>query len=76
VAVIPSFDDDEEERRHRPGADDCDRSHVNVRQRRWWHDLFIEAGWRLDALQKLGAERCRQHALPARMRWKVYVYAP
>jgi hypothetical protein len=76
VAVIPSFDDDEEERRHQTSSEDRDRSHVTIRPRRWWHALFVETGWRLDALQKLGAERCRQHPFVRRMGWKVYVYGP
>jgi glycosyltransferase involved in cell wall biosynthesis len=76
VAVIPSFDDDEEERRRQGRSDDRDRSHVTLRHRRWWHALFLEAGWRLDPLHRLGAERCQQHPFPRRMGWKVYVYAP
>ncbi len=75
VAVIASFDDEAEQSRHRPD-DDRDRSHVTLRTRAWWHQRFLQAGWRLDPLQRLGAERCREHPLPRRMRWKVYVYAP
>jgi hypothetical protein len=75
VATITSWDGDEQEcRRWLPG--DRDRSHVTRRHRRWWHALFQEAGWKLDALHRLGAERCQRHTLPSRMAWKVYVYAP
>jgi glycosyltransferase involved in cell wall biosynthesis len=75
VAVIPSFENDDEEQRHRERRDDRDKSHVTIRQRRWWEALFMESGWRLDPLQRLGAERFRQHQLPRGIGWKVYVYA-
>jgi hypothetical protein len=74
VAVIASFDDEAEQARHRP-ADDRDRSHVTIRTRAWWHERFLQAGWRLDPLHRLGEARCREHPFPRRMRWKVYVYA-
>jgi cyclopropane fatty-acyl-phospholipid synthase-like methyltransferase len=76
VAVIPSFENDEEERRHAERSDDQDRSHVTLRQRRWWDALFLQTGWHLDPLQRLGAEACQRHAFPQRMGWKVYIYAP
>lgn len=73
VAVIASFDDEAEGTR---ASDNGDPSHVTLRTRAWWHALFLRAGWRLDPLQRLGAERCRAHALPRKMRWKLYVYSP
>jgi hypothetical protein len=77
VSVITSFEDDDEQLRYEGGgAADRDRSHVTRRQRRWWHTLFTESGWKLDALHRLGAERCQRHPLPTRMGWKMYVYAP
>ena len=76
LAVIPSFETDEEERQHSQRSDDQDRSHVTIRQRRWWDGVFRDTGWRLDAVQRLGAEACRRHAFPQRMGWKVYVYVP
>jgi glycosyltransferase involved in cell wall biosynthesis len=76
VAAIPSFETDEEERRHGERSDDQDRSHVTIRQRPWWDALFKETGWRLDAVQRLGADVCRRHPFPQRMGWRVYVYAP
>jgi glycosyltransferase involved in cell wall biosynthesis len=76
IAVIPSFDTEEDERQYRRQPDDQDLSHVTLRPRRWWDALFREAGWRFDALHRLGAEHCREHPFPKRMGWKVYVYAP
>ena len=75
VAVIPSFESEDEERRHSDRSDDRDRSHITLRRRQWWDAVFKDAGWRLDAVQRLGAEVCRRHAFPQRMGWKVYVYA-
>jgi glycosyltransferase involved in cell wall biosynthesis len=76
LASIVSFDDAREESRYRAARDDRDRSHVTLRTRAWWNDLFARTGWRQDALQRLGAERCQLHPLPQRMRWKVYAYSP
>jgi Methyltransferase domain len=75
VAVIASFDDEADEKHHQHG-DNADLSHVTMRTRAWWDELFRKAGWRLDPLQRLGAERCQAHALPRKMQWKLYVYAP
>jgi 2-polyprenyl-3-methyl-5-hydroxy-6-metoxy-1,4-benzoquinol methylase len=75
LATIASFDDDGDRARH-AASDDRDRSHVTMRLRSWWHELFLKTGWRLDPLQRLGAERCRTHPLPRRMGWKVYAYSP
>jgi 2-polyprenyl-3-methyl-5-hydroxy-6-metoxy-1,4-benzoquinol methylase len=75
VAVIPSFESPQEEAAYRPG-NNRDRTHVTMRTRAWWDQQFTAAGWRLDALHRLGAERCQSHPLPRRMGWRVYVYAP
>jgi glycosyltransferase involved in cell wall biosynthesis/SAM-dependent methyltransferase len=74
VAVIPSFESEEEERRLRKS--DRDYSHITMRPRAWWHAEFLRAGWRQDALHRIVARACQQHELPRRMNWKVYVYAP
>jgi ADP-heptose:LPS heptosyltransferase/2-polyprenyl-3-methyl-5-hydroxy-6-metoxy-1,4-benzoquinol methylase len=74
VATIPSFDSEEERRRARAG--DADLSHITMQTRRWWHELFLAAGWRQDALHRLVQRACQNHPLPAAMRWKIYVYAP
>ena len=76
VAVIASFDDDTEARAWQAASDDHDLSHVLMRTRAWWHDLFLRTGWRQDALHRVAARACERHALPRRMGWKVYVYAP
>jgi glycosyltransferase involved in cell wall biosynthesis len=55
---------------------DRDRSHITLKPRAWWHELFLHTGWRLDALQRLGSGACQAHPLPRRMRWHVYAYAP
>jgi hypothetical protein len=75
LAVIASFEDAGDEARH-PESGNRDLSHVTMRSRDWWHGLFLKTGWRLDPLQRLGAERCQTHALPRRMQWKVYAYSP
>jgi len=76
IAVITSLESGEETQPHGSSLVGRDGSHVTFRQRTWWDALFKEAGWKLDALHRLGAERCQQHPLPCHMRWKLYVYAP
>jgi 2-polyprenyl-3-methyl-5-hydroxy-6-metoxy-1,4-benzoquinol methylase len=74
VAVIRSFEDEEEERRYREAADDADLSHILMRSRAWWHELFLKTGWRQDPLQR-GLERmCQRHELTRKMGWQMYVY--
>jgi hypothetical protein len=74
VAAMPSFESAEEAARATPNG--RDRTHITMRTRPWWHERFIEAGWRQDPLQRLGAERLREHPLPRKMRWHLYSYAP
>jgi 2-polyprenyl-3-methyl-5-hydroxy-6-metoxy-1,4-benzoquinol methylase len=76
VAVIPSFETDEDERRHLQADDDADLSHILMRSRRWWHETFLRAGWRQDPLHRVVERMCRQHELTRKMRWQMYVYAP
>jgi hypothetical protein len=45
------------------------------RPRAWWHERFLDAGWRQDALQRLGAQRLAEHPHPKKMRWHLYAYA-
>ena len=75
VASIASFESADEEARFRP-KESRDRTHVTMRTRAWWHERFLAAGWRQDALHRLGAGRCQDHALPRRMQWRMYSYAP
>jgi len=73
-ATIPSFDTEEEERLYR--SDDEDLSHITMRSREWWKQLFAETGWRQDPLHRIVERTCQTHELPSRMGWKVYVYSP
>ncbi len=73
-AIIPtSAESSDEETRAR---DDRDFSHVTMRTRAWWHETFLAAGWRQDALHRTVERACQSHELPRRMNWDVYVYAP
>ncbi len=75
VAVIRSFDTDEDERRYRRVNDDDDLSHILMRTRAWWHDTFLRAGWRQDPLHRMLERACRNHELPRKMGWQLYMYA-
>jgi hypothetical protein len=55
-------------------ADDQDLSHILMRTRAWWHDLFVRADWRQEAIHRALARRCQDHDLPRKMGWQVYVY--
>ena len=57
-------------------AESRDLSHVSLHGRDWWHQLFLKAGWRQDALHAALESACRRHPLPARMGWEVFLYAP
>jgi ADP-heptose:LPS heptosyltransferase/2-polyprenyl-3-methyl-5-hydroxy-6-metoxy-1,4-benzoquinol methylase len=57
-------------------ASDQDLSHITLRARSWWNELFFRAGWRQDALHRLAERTCQAHRLPMRMGWSVFVYAP
>ena len=74
LATIPSFDGETERAQFIQG--DGDLSHITVRSRTWWHERFMEAGWRQDGLHRVVQRICQEHELPVRMGWKVYVYAP
>jgi 2-polyprenyl-3-methyl-5-hydroxy-6-metoxy-1,4-benzoquinol methylase len=76
VAVIPSFETEEQERRYPQADDDADLSHILMRSRRWWHERILRAGWRQDPLHGALERMCRQHELTCKMRWQMYVYAP
>lgn len=75
LASIPSFDDDEEER-NQARVEDRDLSHITMRTRRWWHELFLSAGWRQDAVHRIAQQALQRHELPSRMGWKLYLYVP
>jgi 2-polyprenyl-3-methyl-5-hydroxy-6-metoxy-1,4-benzoquinol methylase len=73
IATIPSFDSEEE--RRRPEIADRDLSHITMKPRRWWHELFLKAGWRQDAAHRIAQRALQKHHLPTRMGWKLYLYA-
>src|SRR5262249_17372152 len=56
--------------------EDRDLSHITLRTRSWWHDQLLQAGWRQDPLHRIVNRMCQDHALPKRMGWQVYVFAP
>ena len=72
-ATIPSFQQEEEEFSRK---DNHDLSHITIKSRQWWHELFLRAGWRQDYLHRIVERMCQAHSLPTKMGWKVYVYAP
>lgn len=74
-ATIPSFDTAAEASRYDP-SQETDRSHVTLRERSWWRELFLETGWtRPGWAQKLDLD-CSRDAFVRHMGWKVYIYAP
>ena len=75
VAVIRSFDTEDDEQRYREANDDDDLSHILMRTRAWWHDMFLRAGWRQDSLHRAFERACRTHELPRKMGWQLYIYA-
>jgi len=74
-ASIPSFDHEEDER-SRADVEDRDLAHITIRARQWWHDLFLDAGWRQDAVHRIAQQALQRHELPSRMGWKLYLYVP
>jgi hypothetical protein len=43
-----------------------------MRDRQWWYDRFVEAGWRQDPRQ----EAIRRHPFVKKMNWDVYLFEP
>jgi 2-polyprenyl-3-methyl-5-hydroxy-6-metoxy-1,4-benzoquinol methylase len=71
LAVIPTYD--------QPGAespDDNDLSHVTRQTRTWWHERFLDCGWRQDPLHREMQRFCQNHELPSRIGWSIYLYSP
>jgi ADP-heptose:LPS heptosyltransferase/2-polyprenyl-3-methyl-5-hydroxy-6-metoxy-1,4-benzoquinol methylase len=56
--------------------EDRDLSHITMRTRAWWNEIFLKAGWRQDALHRIAQRACQEHPLVRRMEWQVFVYAP
>lgn len=58
------------------GARRHDRGRVTLRPASWWHDLFMQAGWKKDFLHREMENRMRRSAAEASVPWEIYVYAP
>jgi glycosyltransferase involved in cell wall biosynthesis/2-polyprenyl-3-methyl-5-hydroxy-6-metoxy-1,4-benzoquinol methylase len=57
-----------------PEAANRDLSRITCRS--WWHDQFLSAGWVQDPVHRNLQHLCQAHALPARMKWEVFLYVP
>jgi ADP-heptose:LPS heptosyltransferase/2-polyprenyl-3-methyl-5-hydroxy-6-metoxy-1,4-benzoquinol methylase len=53
-----------------------DLSHITLRTRAWWHDVFLRSGWRKDALHEVLEGACQRHPLAAKMGWQIFLYSP
>jgi glycosyltransferase involved in cell wall biosynthesis/2-polyprenyl-3-methyl-5-hydroxy-6-metoxy-1,4-benzoquinol methylase len=74
VATISCFESEAEASFF--NKEDFDLSHITIKSREWWHELFLRAGWRQDGLHKVAARACQTHELPNKMAWKLFVYSP
>jgi glycosyltransferase involved in cell wall biosynthesis len=72
VAVIHTCE--EEPPTQSASSEDRDLSHITLRNRAWWHDLILSAGWRQDPLHRIVERSCQRHTLPSCMGWEVFVY--
>lgn len=57
-------------------AGNRDLTHVTQQNQRWWHNLFLRAGWHQDAALLRLQQARQRHPLPAAMRWNVFCYTP
>ena len=57
-------------------TDDRDLAHVTLQSHAWWHQRFLQAGWRRDALHRIAERALRTHPLPIRMAWDIFTYTP
>ncbi len=55
---------------------DMDLSHVSLKSRAEWDQLFRKAGWRQDALHQMAQRTVQEHPLCKKMDWRVFVYSP
>ena len=76
LAVIFSFENEREAAAYEHSKADGDLSHITMKSREWWHELFLRAGWRQDCLHRVALRMCQEHELPLQMGWKFYLYAP
>jgi ADP-heptose:LPS heptosyltransferase/2-polyprenyl-3-methyl-5-hydroxy-6-metoxy-1,4-benzoquinol methylase len=55
---------------------DHDLAHITIRDRAWWIDRFLAAGWRQDTIHRWFERECQRHKLPQQMGWDVLVFSP
>lgn len=70
LATIPTREDNVSD------PDGRDPSHITRRSRIWWDERFAQAGWRRDRLHQALERACQNHALPQKMGWQIFLYAP
>ncbi|WP_420129125.1 glycosyltransferase family 9 protein [Longimicrobium sp.] len=70
LAVIPTVAEGKE----MPG--NRDPSHVTRQTRAWWMERFRRAGWTQDPLHRIAERAFREHPLPRRMGWEIFLFAP
>ena len=51
-----------------------DLGHITWRDRSWWHERFLNAGWRQDPLHQAMEKACQRQPLPQRMGWEIFLY--
>ncbi len=68
-AVIPTFEAAEEKR-----GTKGDLAHVTCESRAWWHDRFLRAGWKQDALHLKLQQLLQSQELPRKMGWEIFLY--
>jgi len=57
-------------------GEDRDLSRIVLRDRNWWRERFLEAGWRQDSIHQIAERICQADPLPAKMGWTVFVFSP
>jgi len=55
---------------------DQDLSHITMKDREWWRQRFLEAGWRQDAIHRIAERSCQAATLATKMGWSVYLFSP
>ena len=59
-----------------PQSGGSDRSQITLRDRSWWRERMLEAGWCQDALHRQFERMAQAHPVPTRMGWSVHVFSP
>lgn len=53
-----------------------DRARITRRPAAWWHELFLQAGWKKDHLHRALEQRWQAEAHRAGIDWEIAIYAP